>query len=132
MQEALRAYYSRPIQFAYRGRGPNEYDCYGLVRALWRDIYDVTLPDFTSPSDAPKIMAMMTLQLQLWQSTTDAPGVLVALRLPNHSGHVGLSLGDGRFVHIWEKSGGLRLEHLSQWRRAIQGFYVYEQHTAHH
>ena len=120
--EALRVH---DAHFAFNGRGPAFYDCYGLVKALYEDIHAVVLPDFKSPEDAETIFAMMTLQLHQWDIVYDMPGVLISMTLPNGGGHVGLSLGDGRFIHIWERSGGVRIENIEDWQRFIQGFHIY-------
>lgn len=111
--------------FAYNGRGPNQYDCYGLVREILHDLHGFYTPDFTSPDQSSEIAAMMALQLQRWENTSDHAGALISMKLPNRSGHVGLSFGDGRFVHIWERSCGVRIEHISDWTRYILGFHKY-------
>lgn len=112
--------------FAWGGRGPDAFDCYGLVMELHRR-RGIALPDYRSPTDGAeggKISAMMTMGLQLWKETPKTPGALIMIRLP-FSSHVATVIDDLRMIHTWEGSGGVVIERIATWKHRIQGFYEY-------
>lgn len=116
------------VPFAYGGRGPDTYDCYGLLRELYkRDGIDI--PDYTSPTDAGRITALMGCQLHLWELAECCVGAAVLMRVLDRSGntnmHVGYVIDENRMIHTWESSGGVVIEPLEVWKRRIKGFYRY-------
>jgi cell wall-associated NlpC family hydrolase len=114
--------------FRYGARGPAEFDCYGLVMHL-HALQGQRLPDYRSPSEQPRIAALMATQLHLWEEVPAQPGAVVALRLTGELvSHCGLVLADGqKFVHAWEACGGVTIERLAVWQRAhrVAGFYQF-------
>lgn len=111
------------VPFAYGGRGPDTFDCYGLVRELYaRD--GISIPDYTSPTDGGLITAMMALELYLWEECAPTPGAVVLFRVPGNS-HVGYLTSPTHFVHTWAESNGVLRERLSTWERRVRGFYRY-------
>lgn len=109
--------------FMYGGRGPDSYDCYGLLKYLMRDD-GIDLPDYASPSDGRKIAAIFATQIQLWERCEEQPGVAMYIRL-NGNAHVGYCIGNGRFIHTWEKSNGVCIEKIKDWEVRTIGFYKY-------
>lgn len=115
--------------FAYGGRGPDEYDCYGLLMELKRR-EGVQLPDYKSPSDAASIAAIFASELRLWRPAELSVGSVLLFLIPAQRGrqpyfHVGYALGHGDFIHTWEKSGGVTVERLSDWMPRFKGAYRY-------
>jgi cell wall-associated NlpC family hydrolase len=110
--------------FAYGGRGPDTFDCYGLVRELHRR-QGVLLPDYRSPSDRPHISALMMNQLQLWEPTSPEPGAVVVIKILGRIAHCGIVLPADRFIHTWEGSGGVVVERLADWSQRIHDYYRY-------
>jgi cell wall-associated NlpC family hydrolase len=110
--------------FAYGGRGPDTFDCYGLVMHLHAR-QGVKLPDYRSPTDQAVIAATMATQLHLWEQCPRAPGAVIAIRLHRGLSHCGVVLEDDRFIHTWERSGGVCVERLADWGHRVQGFYRY-------
>jgi cell wall-associated NlpC family hydrolase len=110
--------------FEYGGRGPDKYDCWGLVMHLYRSEKGIGIPDYISPSDASRIAALMIGDLHLWEQIEEAKGAVVLFRASEFM-HVGYCIGNGRFIHTWDKSGGVCIERLSDWKRRILGFYKY-------
>lgn len=111
------------IPFEYNGRGPDKFDCYGLVRHI-HEQKGIQIPDYSSPSDGAMITAMMLGELRLWGNCELKPGAVLLFRVPGNL-HVGTYLGDDWFLHTWEPSGGVVRERLSDWENRLMGIYEY-------
>ena len=114
----------KPFQLG--GRGPDSFDCYGLVREAYYREHGVLIPDYRSPSDQGRIAALMANQLVLWERTECAPGAVILFRVLGYGSHVGFIRPDNRFMHTWEASGGVVIERLdASWERRSLGCYRY-------
>jgi cell wall-associated NlpC family hydrolase len=112
--------------FERGARGPDRFDCYGLVRFLIERETGQQVPDYESPEDSPRVHALMICSRMFWRELPAAkPGCVVMFKLGREVCHVGFVIGDGLFIHAWEKSGGVTVERLSHWERRIEGFYEY-------
>jgi len=111
------------VPFQYGGRGPDTYDCYGLLRELMRRDGTV-IPDYLSPTDAPRILAMFALGLSHWQQAPCKPGTALLIQAGTFA-HCGYVLDSMWFAHTWEKSGGVVKERLDDWKHRIKGSYRY-------
>ncbi|ASR44821.1 hypothetical protein BEN78_01240 [Xanthomonas citri pv. mangiferaeindicae] len=102
--------------YRYGGNTPEGgFDCSGLVNYVFRDMLDVRLPRSSRELYAyqgPKIDADRL-----------APGDLVFFGSGGSVSHVGIYVGEGRFVHAPSTGGTVRLDHLdgSYWRRNYTG-----------
>ena len=102
--------------YRYGGNTPQGgFDCSGLVNYVYRDMLDLSLPrtsrelaDYQGPRVAPEQLA-----------TAD----LVFFGSGGEVSHVGIYVGEGRFVHAPSSGGTVRLDHLdgSYWRRNYSG-----------
>ena len=110
--------------FQYGGRGPDFFDCYGLVMAI-HQAQGITLPDYQSPEDQAVIAAMIATQLPLWQEVPCGPGAVVLLRIASLGSHCGYMLNDSDMIHTLEKTGGVAIQRIDSWQRRILGFYKY-------
>lgn len=112
--------------FALQGRGPDKFDCFGLYMTLAARAGH-PVPDFGSPQVLAEAQRCMVEARPQWTPCDPGPGALVAIRLPGHDdiSHVGMVLPAGRFIHVWERSGGVVTESLRNWRHNLGGFYVY-------
>lgn len=112
--------------FVWGGRGPNHYDCYGLVVEMHRR-RGIELPEYTSPMNLREIAVLMEGGRPFWVPCEEQPGAIVAIRLGGLVCHVGYVLGDDYMLHTWERSGGVLKERLSVWQTRIEGFYRFAQ-----
>lgn len=116
--------------FAWGGRGPDAYDCYGLVKELLRRD-GVVVPDFRSPKEGARIIALFTAGVQEWRPAAIEQGATCLIRLPGigkdmvGTMHCGYMLNDHQMIHTWEKSGGVTIERIEHWKHRILGFYRY-------
>jgi cell wall-associated NlpC family hydrolase len=102
--------------YRYGGNTPDGgFDCSGLVNYVYRDMLDLRLP-------------RTSRDLAAFQGPRIAPGRLTAADLVffgNGSSvtHVGIYVGEGRFVHAPSTGGTVRLDHLDgpYWRDHYSG-----------
>jgi cell wall-associated NlpC family hydrolase len=102
--------------YRYGGNTPEGgFDCSGLVNYIYRDMLDLRLPRtsrdlaaYQGPRIAPERLA-----------TAD----LVFFGSGGNVSHVGIYVGEGRFVHAPSSGGTVRLDHLdgSYWRKHYSG-----------
>lgn len=117
------------VPFVDGGRGPDGYDCWGLVREVYNRL-GVELQDYKmSCYDAAGFHERAEAERPRWMrhELKDAPvPAVVAIRLnsPNIS-HVGVYIGDGKFLHTREKTG-VCIERMDSpvWRHRIEGIYT--------
>lgn len=111
--------------FAYGGRGPDQFDCYGLVMHLHAQ-RGQAIPDYRSPTDQGLIAGIFGSQLPLWRQV-DRPreGVVALIRVGRLVSHCGYLINDTQMIHTWEKSGGVVIEDLAVWQHRIVGFYEF-------
>lgn len=112
------------VPFAYGGRGPDSFDCYGLVMAIHKDM-GIDILDYDSPSDQEQIAALMATQLPLWKETPCAAGATVLFRIGRLVSHCGYMLDDDRMIHTMKSTGGVTIQRIDAWRHRIIGFYRY-------
>ncbi len=86
--------------YVWGGEGPDVFDCSGLTMVAWRQA-GVTLPHFSgSQYAATKAVSLSALQ----------PGDLLFFYSVNT--HVGMYLGNGKFVHAANSMDGIRIDSL--------------------
>lgn len=124
------------VSFAYGGRGPLTYDCYGLVMECHRRL-GVEIPDYRSPEVLREIASLMNTERYRWKqvavktdegaipSSALQPGRLLEIRINGHACHVGFIHKPRKFLHTWEDSGGVVENEIYEWRSRIIGVYEY-------
>lgn len=112
------------VPFAYGGRGPDTYDCYGLVMECARRA-GVALPDFGVDSNQARIAAMMAASLPQWREIAPRPGAVAFIRVGRLAAHVGYLIDQHHMIHAWESSGGVTVQRLDDWKQRIVGYYEY-------
>ena len=102
--------------YRYGGNTPDSgFDCSGLVNYVYRDVLDLSLP-------------RTSRDLAAWKGPRIAPERLATADLVffgsgSNVSHVGIYVGEGRFVHAPSTGGTVRLDHLdgSYWRDHYTG-----------
>lgn len=102
--------------YRYGGNTPEGgFDCSGLVNYVYRDMLDLRLP-------------RSSRELAAWQGPRIAPERLATADLVffgnrGQVSHVGIYIGEGRFVHAPSTGGTVRLDHLDghYWRDHYSG-----------
>lgn len=112
------------VPFKYGGRG-GSFDCYGLIRELLHR-RGIEVPDYQSPTNQYVIGCLMAGELRLWKRVDDETLYSIMLvRIGVNNSHVAMYLGENKFIHTYEASGGVCVERLSDWRQRVEGFYQY-------
>jgi cell wall-associated NlpC family hydrolase len=111
--------------FRLGARGPDAFDCYGLVMELMRRA-GASVPDYRSPQVMEEVAASIGRQMPHWTPCEPEPGAVATIRLGEHISHVGIVLPFDRMIHSWERSGGVCVERLHTWRRLITGYYRFQ------
>ncbi|MDQ3287096.1 MAG: C40 family peptidase [Pseudomonadota bacterium] len=102
--------------YAYGGNTPaGGFDCSGLVNYIYRDMLDLRLPRTSAA-----LAAYQGPRIQPKQLTA---ADLVFFGRPGKVSHVGIYVGEGRFVHAPSSGGTVRLDHLDghYWRDHYSG-----------
>ena len=102
--------------YRYGGNTPESgFDCSGLVNYVYRDMLDLRLPRTSRELAAVQGPKIAPTQL--------ASGDLVFFGNGDDVSHVGIYVGEGRFVHAPNSGGTVRLDRLdgSWWRDHYSG-----------
>lgn len=102
--------------YRYGGNTPDSgFDCSGLVAYVYRDMLELRLP--RTSRELAQIQGPRIAQDRL------APADLVFFGTGHSVSHVGIYVGEGRFVHAPSTGGTVRLDHLDgpYWRDHYTG-----------
>ena len=101
------------IPFEDQGRTVEGADCWGLMQIMYRDLFEIELPEYyISAYDTEDVIDMMESESsgEQWEKVSKPEFgdiVLMSLhpRFRDHINHVGFYVGRGRFVHTMKKTG---------------------------
>ncbi len=117
------------LPYANKGRGPDEFDCWGLCRWVLKKAWKIDLPSYEDcylHCQCPKtVTAAIAAEIHKWQRVDKPrPGDLVLFDLFGVAKHIGVVVEPNRFLHIRRKTRSVveSLEHLI-WKQRIEGFY---------
>jgi len=110
----------------YIGRSYNTYNCFDLVKEFYRDEYDIVLKDyFEGPVPSPDKIECLVISNKGDFIEVPAPvyGDIVVIRLRGgYASHVGICLGEGKFLHSLRDVGSV-IDQLPRYARMVEGFY---------
>lgn len=112
--------------FVDGGRGPDNYDCWGLCVEIFKrhgfklKEYNLCCNDFVNfdieyNAENPNWIKQSYPDVQV-------PSIVAIRFNPSYVSHVGVYIGDDKFMHTREKTGVV-IERLAPWMRRIDGFY---------
>lgn len=114
------------VPFMSGARGPNAFDCFGLVAEMSRRA-GKPIPERISPTGDEGMAFLLAAQIPLCDELPGpTPGAIVAIRIGRYVRHVGFMVNRSEMLHAWEKTGGVTKEPLSVWGNRIVGFYQYK------
>ena len=121
------------IPFKDGGRDSNGLDCWGLVRLVYKNEYNINLPSFTASyttvDDTDRVQELIDQYKEGWtQIAEPKEGSIVLFKTMGSVTHVGVSIGSNQFLHVNEGTD-VTVESLSshRWNRRVIGFYEYSQ-----
>ena len=103
------------VPYKRGGTGSNGFDCSGFVRAMYENTLGLVLPHNA------KAQAAATERIE---SSELQPGDLVFFNtLRKTFSHVGIYVGEGKFIHSPRAGGEVRIENMSDsyWRKRFNG-----------
>lgn len=122
------------LPYASNGRTESGVDCWGLACLFYRDELGIELPSYSelySTASDPEVVSAINENRDNWLLTTQAiPGDLCLFNIYGEPAHVGVYVGDNKFLHAREGRDSV-IESLSsaQWSKRFQGFYTYSRQS---
>ena len=112
--------------FAYHGRGPDSYDCLGLVMEIFKR-NNIPIEAFTSLENPAEISNKLTAHAnQLHEIPSPRPLAVVTFCIvPPYVSHLGVIIDNyGRFIHAIQDCS-VSIENINSplWHRRVKGFY---------
>lgn len=117
--------------FRFRGRGPDHYDCYGLLLVLFRR-RGIIIADFAYQDDPQANTSIFAGGIKAsWRPCEVRAGAALAFRrLKLGVGHCGVAIDSDRFIHATEDFKQVMVSRLSArspipYKAYLQGAYDY-------
>lgn len=128
-------WYNKYIDIPYKdgGRDALGLDCWGLVRLVYKDQFDIELPSlseqYSTGKDHEQVSEVLAREKENWtiQQTAEVGDVIVFKMLGAET-HVGVYLGDSKFLHIREGVNSV-VESVDSrlWKNRLVGYFKYTQ-----
>ena len=112
--------------FEYHGRGPDNYDCLGLVMEVFKR-NGIPLCGLTSLEDPKEISDKLLLHAEQLQEipSPEKLSVVTFCIVPPYVSHLGIMIdGYGKFIHAIQDCS-VSIENINSplWKRRVKGFY---------
>lgn len=128
LERVARGLIGRP--FVHRGRGPEAFDCWGLVMEVYRQTFAIELPDYAADgSRAHRAIAAAMVEGERggWIELSpgeERPGDVILLRRFGSPLHLGIVLPRRRFLHA-DDPGGVTIQPCDslRWRSQVLGYF---------
>ena len=118
------------LPYSSRGRDITGLDCWGLVCVFYKNEFNVELPSYSdlyTDANGPEVPQAINQYRDTWQSVSvGKTGDLCLFNIYGEPAHVGVYVGDNKFLHAREGRDSV-IESLasSQWSKRFQGFFTY-------
>lgn len=118
------------IPYVEKGRTTEGCDCWGLVRLIYKDEYNIDLPSFAEeyiPKDVAHISELVHQYNEGWQRVdTPVEGTGVLFNILGHASHMGVMIDDTNFIHcIRGAEASIASIKSPRWAKRVEGFYKY-------
>ncbi len=118
------------IPYKLHSASLNTCDCYGLVCLIYKDIFDIVLPDYHNnygiDSNDQIINDIYSVEKEKWIEVNNPDiGDVIYFIIAGQPKHVGLVVGDGKFIHNLTAGGSSAIGTYTnvKWKKRILGFY---------
>lgn len=119
------------IPYDLRGRDRSGIDCWGLVRLVYKEQFNIDLPSFSEKyeddSNSDQFQELLATQREGWVNVQDPKvGDVVLMRVLGLESHIGIYIGEGKFLHAKRDTNAV-IESLDslRWKKRVIGFYRY-------
>ena len=124
------------IPYKKMGRDKDGLDCWGLVRMIYKDQFDIELPSYVDQYSADdthdNLAELIAISKESW-TKTDNPvvGDVLLLRAEGSISHVGVVISPTHFIHVIEDIN-VAIERYDQgkWKNRLEGAYRYDSNLA--
>ena len=123
------------IPYLDNGRTTAGTDCWGLVRLIYKEEFNIELPSFFSDytiSDIDRISELMSQYREGWEPLSlPEEGCVVLFNILGKASHIGIMINDRQFVHT-RRNQEASIETLDsiKWTNRVAGFYKYNEKTS--
>jgi Putative phage tail protein/NlpC/P60 family len=118
------------IPYKQKGRDFNGIDCWGLLRLVYSEEFNINLPSFATEytqEDIVRIQDLIAQYKEGWQQL-DSPeeGCAVLFRILGTESHIGIATSSTHFLHAREKhSVVVESFESTAWKNKIVGYFKY-------
>jgi hypothetical protein len=118
------------LKYLKKGRDKDGIDCWGLVKLIYKEQYNIELPSFAEEYEAEqqtKIEQLIALGKEGWEKIeTPTIGDVALLRVNGLFMHVGVVVSPNQFIHVSEHTN-TTIERFDTgiWKHRVEGFYRY-------
>lgn len=110
----------------YVGRSYNVYNCFDLVKEFYADQYGLDLKNYFDGKIVPErkeVESLVITNLGFFVPVEKPKfGDIVVIRLFGYSSHIGVCVGEGKFLHSIRNTGSC-MDSLGRYSKMIEGFY---------
>lgn len=110
----------------YIGREYEKYNCFDLVKEFYLDHFNLDLRNYYEGSQVPERKAVQSLIVSnkgdFVPVSNPEFGDIVVIKLYGLESHIGVCVGEGKFIHSVRVIGSA-LENLKKYERMIAGYY---------
>jgi cell wall-associated NlpC family hydrolase len=123
------------MKYEKDGRGPKTVDCYGVLVYYYKQ-FGLSLPDYSTQKDWEDNEEIILREYSNFfrrLSSLENPetgDMMILHNTEGELGHLGLYLGDQRFIHSYEKIG-TKIDSLTNrvWKKNVYGFFRVKERT---
>jgi len=123
------------IPYKEKGRDLNGIDCWGLLRLVYSEEFNIELPSFVADyieNDTQSIQELIAQYKEGWEPVDKpVPGCLVLFRVLGTESHVGIAVSTTHFLHARQgQDSAVESFDSRAWANRIVGYYKYSEKTS--
>ena len=110
------------------GRGPEYYDCWGLVRLFYQEVFGIELPLHAgmyfdgNTNNLHEEIVKRSVACEFEKVVDKKFGDILLMRHYQHPVHAGIRISDTEFIHSVQNIGSVKTEE-KRWRNKVEQYY---------
>ena len=123
------------IPYKQKGRDFDGIDCWGLVRLIYKEEYNVQLPSFVNDyteDDTIRIQDLVAQYKEGWEQLDEPQeGCVVLFRILGTESHIGVAISSTQFIHAREKyTSAVESFDSTAWKNRVIGYFKYTEKSS--